>query len=122
MAVVNLAAFGCVAAWIAALAGLALAAAHLMRRKPAAWLAGAHPLAATAALVLLWAAIVRRPGPDDMLLNSGVFVVTLAFVAGAFLFALRRAGLRRMPAVVIGPHALVALVGCGLLIAGLVHA
>jgi len=122
MAVVNLAAFGCVAAWIAALAGLALAAAHLMRRKPAAWLAGAHPLAATAALVLLWTAIVRWPGPDDMLLNSGVFVVTLAFVAGAFLFALRRAGLRRMPAVVIGPHALVALVGCGLLIAGLVHA
>lgn len=108
-------------AGLAALAGLWLAAGHVLHRRFPAWLMWVHPLAAMAAMVSLWVAVVRWPGADSLVFNSGVFVLTLAFVAGAFLFALRRAGLRRMPAIVIGPHAVVALVGCGLLIAGLPH-
>ncbi|HET7267564.1 MAG TPA: hypothetical protein VFJ15_05595 [Oleiagrimonas sp.] len=118
----NLVLLGCVVAWLAALAGLTLAVGHVARWRFPRWLMWAHPTAATVALACLWVAVVRRAGPTDLVLNSGVFVLTLAWVAGVFLFALRRSGLRRMPAIVIGPHALVALAGCGLLVAGLVHA
>lgn len=118
----NLAILGSALAWGAVVAGLLLAGGHVARRRPPTWQLWMHPVAATLALVCLWSSVVLWQGSSDMLLNAGVFVLTLAFVAGAFMFALRVSGLHHPPVIAIALHGLVALVACSLLIAGLLHA
>lgn len=117
----TLAILGSAFAWLAVLAGLLLAVGHALRRRPATWQLWIHPVAATVALVCLWSAVALWQGPDDMMLNAGVFVVTLAFVAGAFMFLLRVSGLKHLPIVAIILHGATALLGCALLIAGLMR-
>ncbi len=117
----NLAVAGSVVAWLAVLAGLSLALAHAVHRPVPSWLAWLHPLAATVAVVSLWIAVARWPGPSDQFFNSGVFLVTLALVAGGFLFSLRKSGLP-LPLLAIGLHGAIAIGGCVLLIDGLLRA
>lgn len=116
----ELATVATVLAWLTVLAGLSLAVAHVRNRRPYAWLAWAHPLAAVATLACLWTAVARWPGPVDMRFNAGAFVVSVAFVAGAFMFSLRVTRLP-VPLLAIIVHAIVALIGCALVLAGLLY-
>jgi hypothetical protein len=77
-----------------------------------------HPIAATSALACVWIAVVRLPGPPDMAFNSGAMVLTLAFVVGAFLFALRRIPVP-LPIIAIALHGAAAVGACALLTRGL---
>lgn len=112
--------FASAVAWLAVLAGLLLASFHVARRRAPVWLAWLHPVAATLALVCLWLAVAFWPGANDLLFNAGAFVLTLAFVAGAFMFSLRVSGLP-LPLLAITLHGAAAMGGCVLLIVGLLR-
>jgi hypothetical protein len=105
-------------AWFAVLVGLFLGVLHGLRRHRPMLLLWLHPMAATSALVCVWIAVVRLPGPPDMAFNSGAMVLTLAFAVGAFLFALRRIPVP-LPIIAIALHAAAAIGGCALLTRGL---
>lgn len=114
----KLALLGGVLAWLAVVMGLTLAVCYARGRRAPKVALWAHPVLAVLAVACLWAGAILWPGAKHYLFNSGTFVVTLAFLAGGLLFALRRAG-NRAPMIVIGMHAAVALIGCAVLTAGL---
>ncbi len=117
----TLAVVACAVTWLAVLAGLLLAFLHVARRRVPAWLSWLHPVAAVLALACLWLAVAFWPGADDLLFNAGAFVVTLAFVAGAFMFSLRISGLP-LPLLAIVLHGAAAAGGCVLVVVGLLRA
>ncbi len=118
----DLAVAATVLCWLAVAAGLALAITHVRHKHPAAGgLAWAHPVAAIATLVCLWVAVALWPGHTDMWFNSGAFVVTIAFAAGGFMFSLRKSGVP-LPLLAIIMHGLVAVIGCALVLVGLLRA
>ncbi|MDN5863807.1 MAG: hypothetical protein L0I62_01105 [Gammaproteobacteria bacterium] len=117
----TLAVAGSIVAWLAALGGLTLAVYVVSRRPAPRWLVWLHPAAGTTALVLLWVAFTLWPGPRDLPLDAGIIALTLAFVAGSFMFSLRATCLP-VPVFAIALHALAALSACALLIVGLLHA
>lgn len=104
----------------AAAGGLFLAFCVVTRRRPPMVVARGHPLAALAALTLIYVAVTAWHGPRDLPLDAGALVLTFAFVGGGLLYALRATRLPR-PFFVILIHGMGALTGCALLIVGLVH-
>ncbi|HEX7340267.1 MAG TPA: hypothetical protein VF271_10100 [Rhodanobacteraceae bacterium] len=113
-------AFAAVAiAWATILVGLTLAVRYargLSVPKALLWL---HPLLAVITVACLWTAVALWSGKADYFFNSGTFVVSLAFVAGGLLYAVRKWG-GRPPLIVTGMHGAVAILGSVLLIVGLV--
>lgn len=116
----TLAAVATAVACAAALAGLFLAGCLLARRRLPRLLVRAHPLAGLTALALIYWAVITWRGPRDLPLDAGALVLTLAFLGGGLIFALRTTRLPRPPFVIL-LHGFAALCGCALLIVGLVH-
>jgi len=98
---------------LAALGGAVLARSHIAQVRPPGPVVVGHPLLAASGLILLGGAYVRGDGSE--LLTSALIVLALAAVGGGGLAFLRvRRG--RVPATLIGLHALVALSGIVLLV------
>ncbi|MGH8127736.1 MAG: hypothetical protein ACRETC_05130 [Gammaproteobacteria bacterium] len=114
---------GVIAAGVACAAvtlGLALLGFRLVRQRPpqlAGWL---HPLFGLTAVGLAYAASVLWQGPRSLPFDAGALVLTLAFVGGCLLFALRLTRLPR-PLFVILIHGAAATLGCVLLMVGLLQ-
>ncbi len=104
----------------AAAGGAYLAGCGMMNCRPVTAVIWGHPLAAITGLALLYVVVFGWHGPRDLPLDAGALVLTLAFLGGGLLFALRATRLPQ-PLFVIFLHGLGALFGCALLIVGLVH-
>ncbi|MGH8161230.1 MAG: hypothetical protein ACRESR_03630 [Gammaproteobacteria bacterium] len=112
---------GVALAVLAALAGLTLATLVFSRRHSPRWLVALHPAAAISGLACLWVAFALWRGTRDLPFDGGVLALTFVFAAGAFLFSLRITRLP-LPFFAVLLHGGVAILGCALLIAGLVRA
>lgn len=107
-------------AWVTVVVGIVLAILEVARRRVPRWLLWFHPGVAVATLVCAWWAVAILPGPPDLSFNSGALVLTLAFVIGAALYALRR--MHTPPVIlVIALHAAVAIPGAALVTIGMMH-
>lgn len=116
----TLAIAGFAVALAAALAGLALLTGRLIRHPPPRIVLTFHPLAGAAALILSWVVFVSWSGPRDLPLDAGALVLSLTFVGGGLLFALRVTRLPR-PLFVVALHGAAALVACALILIGLLR-
>lgn len=110
----------CVAC-VAASGGLFLAWCVLKRRKPHALVVWGHPLAGLTALTLVYVAVTGWDGSPDLMLDVGALVLTVAFLGGGLLYALRASHVNP-PFGVMLVHGALALSACVLLIIGLVAA
>ncbi len=112
---------GVALAVLAALAGLTLAGFMLARRRSPGWLIALHPVAGISGLACLWVAFALWRGARDLPFDAGVLVLSFVLVAGGLLFSLRATRLP-LPFFAVLLHGGAAILGCALLIAGLVHA
>ncbi len=109
-----------VLAWVASGLGLLLFGYRLFRRRPSPVAARAHPLLGVAAIGLVYATVILWPGSRSLPFDSGALVLTLTLLGGGLLFALRLTRIPR-PMFVIVVHGAAALLGCSLLVVGLLH-
>jgi len=109
-----------IAAWVAVGLGLMLLGYRLARRpppRPAGW---AHPAMGLIAVGMVYAATLGWTGVRSLPFDAGALVLTLTLLGGGLLFALRLSRLPR-PLFVIVIHGGAAVLGCCLLVVGLLH-
>ena len=109
-----------IAAWAAAGLGLTLFGYRLMRRRPPNLAGWAHPLLGLVAVGLVYAATLGWTGARSLPFDAGALVLTLTLLGGGLLFALRLSRLPR-PVFVILVHGAAAVLGCCLLVVGLLR-
>jgi hypothetical protein len=116
----SLAASAMALAWVASGLGLLLFGYRLFRHRPSKIAGWAHPLLGVAAIGWVYATVIFRPGPRSLPFDVGALVLTLTLLGGGLLFALRLTRVPR-PVFVIVVHGAAALLGCSLLVVGLLH-
>lgn len=107
-------------AWAAAALGVLLLGFRLFRRRPPVPAGWAHPLMGLAAVGLVYAATLGWSGERSLPFDAGALVLTLTLFGGGLLFALRLSRLPR-PLFVILIHGAAAILGCCLLVVGLLR-
>lgn len=102
------------------LLGLSLFGFRLAGRRPPRAVGWMHPALGISAIVLLYVTAFAWPGPHSLPFDAGTLVLTLTFVGGGLLLALRLNRLPR-PLFVILVHGAAALLGGALLVVGLLR-
>lgn len=109
-----------IVAWVAAGLGLTLFGYRIVRRPPPSLAGWAHPLLGLVAVGLVYAATLGWAGVRSLPFDAGALVLTLTLLGGGLLFALRMSRLPR-PIFVIVVHGAAAVLGCCLLVVGLLR-
>lgn len=109
-----------IVAWVAVGLGLTLFGYRLARRAPPRLAGWAHPVMGLIAVGLVYAATLGWSGMRSLPFDAGALVLTLTLLGGGLLFALRLSRLPR-PLFVIVVHGAAALLGCCLLVVGLLR-